>query len=98
MPLLMSTREVMSEKMNRCALVEPKGHMCSSPSSSSRGQTPREARQLPTCSVESRTHIVGECGMYKEERDVLEAMMKTDECGNGKVWYSEKTIAILGDR
>ena len=28
---------------------------------------------------ESRTHSVGECEMYTEERDVLEAKMKIDE-------------------
>ena len=34
--------------------------------------------------VESRTHIVGECEIYKEERDVLEEMRKIDECGMKK--------------
>ena len=29
--------------------------------------------------VDSRTHIVGECDIYKEERDVLEEMRKIDE-------------------
>ena len=52
--------------------------------------------------VERRTHIVGECEIYKEERDVLEEMRKMDECGMEKfgtlVDSSEKTIAILGDR
>ena len=38
-----------------------------------------------TCScgttIKSRTHIVGECEMYKKERDALEGeMMKLDEC------------------
>ena len=33
--------------------------------------------------VESRTHVVGECKTYKEERDVLE-MRKIDECGMKK--------------
>ena len=28
--------------------------------------------------IESRTHAVGECEMYKEERDVLEEMRKLD--------------------
>ena len=32
---------------------------------------------------ESRTHIVGECEIYKNERDVLE-MRKVDECGMEK--------------
>ena len=51
--------------------------------------------------VESRTHIVGECEMYKEEPDVLEEMRKMDECDMekfGALDGSEKTIAILGDR
>ena len=30
--------------------------------------------------VESRTHIVGECEIYKEERDVLEEVRKIDKC------------------
>ena len=50
--------------------------------------------------VESRTHIVGECEIYKEERDILE-MRKIDECDMekfGTLDSSEKTIAILGDR
>ena len=34
--------------------------------------------------VERRTHIVGECEIYKEERDVLEEMRKMDECGMEK--------------
>ena len=32
--------------------------------------------------VESRGHMVGECEIYKEERDVLkEKIRKIDECG-----------------
>ena len=49
----------------------------------------------------SRTHIVGECGVYEEERDVLEGeMRKIVECDMEKFGTldSEKTIAILGDR
>ena len=30
--------------------------------------------------IESRTHIVGECDIYKEERDALEEMRKLDVC------------------
>ena len=48
--------------------------------------------------VESRTHIVIECEICKEERDVLEEMRKIDECGVetfGTLDSSEKTIAIL---
>ena len=54
-----------------------------------------------TIQVESRIHIVGECELCTEERDVLEEMMKLDECDMeefGKLESSEKTIAILGDR
>ena len=43
----------------------------------------------PCCkAVEGRTHIVGECETYKEERDVLE-MSKIDECGMDKLDTSE---------
>ena len=52
--------------------------------------------------LESRTHTVGECEMYKEERDVLEKEMReTDECDMEEydtLDRSEKTTAILGDR
>ena len=52
--------------------------------------------------IESRTHVVGECEIYKEERDTLEEMKKVDVCGMegfGRLESSEKTIAIcLGDR
>ena len=47
--------------------------------------------------VERRTHVVGKREMYKEERDVLEEMTKTDECEMekfGTLHSSEKTIAI----
>ena len=30
--------------------------------------------------IESRTDIVGECEIYKEERDALEEMRKLDVC------------------
>ena len=43
---------------------------------------------------------MGECEIYKEERDVLE-MRKIDDCDMekfGTLESSEKTIAILGDR
>ena len=52
--------------------------------------------------LESRTHVVGECEVYKEERDVLEkGMGKSDVRGMeefGRLEGSDKTIAILGDR
>ena len=51
--------------------------------------------------MESRTHMVGECEMYKEERNVLgEEMREIDQCDMeefGTLGSSEKTIAILGD-
>ena len=31
-------------------------------------------------SIESITHVVGECEVYKEGRDVLEEMRKIGEC------------------
>ena len=46
--------------------------------------------------------VVGECDIYKEERDVLEGdMRKIDECDMENfvtLDSSEKTIAILGDK
>ena len=52
--------------------------------------------------IESRTRIVGECEIYKEERDALEEeMRKLDVCDMedfGRLERSEKTIAIPGDR
>ena len=52
--------------------------------------------------LESGTHIVGECEIYKEERDALEEeMRKLDVCGMEKscrLESSEKTIAFVGDR
>ena len=61
-----------------------------------------EDAQMCRCgkAVESRSHIVGECEIYKEERDVLE-MRKIDECDMekfGALGSSEKTIVIPGDR
>ena len=35
-----------------------------------------DAQMCPCCKAESRTHIVGECEMYKEERDVLQEEMR----------------------
>ena len=51
--------------------------------------------------IESRTHIVGECVIFKEERDALEETRKIDVCDMEefcRLESSEKTIAILGDR
>ena len=36
--------------------------------------------------LESRTHIVGECEMYTEERDALEEVRKSDGCNIERVW------------
>ena len=69
---------------------------------SSRGE--EEYAQMCPCgkAVESRTHVEGECELYKQERIVLEeGMRKIDECDVdkfGTLDSSEKTIAILGDR
>ena len=52
--------------------------------------------------IESRTHIVGQCEVYKEERDALkEGMRKLDVRDVeefGKLESSEKTTYIQGDR
>ena len=52
--------------------------------------------------IESNTHTVGECEIYKEEWDALdEEMRKLDVCDMeefSRLERSEKTIAILGDR
>ena len=51
--------------------------------------------------IESMTHIVGECEIYKEEREMLEEMRKLDECDMKEVdrlESSKKPIAILGDK
>ena len=52
--------------------------------------------------IESRTHIVRECEIYKKERDALEEeLRKFDVCDMeefGRLESSEKTIIILGDR
>ena len=52
--------------------------------------------------VESRTHIVAECELYKEERDVLEGEIRDlDKSGMESfdaLDSREKTIDILGDR
>ena len=45
--------------------------------------------------------IVGECEIYKEDRDALEEMRKLDECDVETfivLDIREKTIALLGDR
>ena len=52
--------------------------------------------------MEGRSHIAGECEIYKEERDVLEEERREiNECDMEEfdtLNSSEKTIAILGDR
>ena len=68
---------------------------------SSREEEEEDAQMCPCGKAqETRTHFVGECEMYKEERDVLE-MKKMGECDMekfGTLDNGEKTIAILGDR
>ena len=52
--------------------------------------------------IESRSHIVAECKLYQEERDVLEGEMRDLDKSRMKSFDAldsrEKTIAILGDR
>ena len=52
--------------------------------------------------TESRTHLVGECEIYREERNALEeGMGKLDVCDMeefSRPESSEETIAILGGR
>ena len=52
--------------------------------------------------IEIRTHVVGECEIYKEELGALEEeITKLDVCDMkefGRLESSEKTIAFLGDR
>ena len=58
---------------------------------------------IDTCpcgtTIESRTRIVGECEIYKEERDALEeGMRKLDVCDTeefGRLESSEKTIKMV---
>ena len=56
----------------------------------------------PCGTTESRTHIVGECEIYREGRNALEdGMRKLDVCDMkefGRLESSEKTIAILRDK
>ena len=62
-----------------------------------------EERQNCPCgkAKESRAHIVAECELYKEERDVLEGEMRDVNEGGMKSFDAlegrEKTIALLGD-
>ena len=53
------------------------------PGTSSRGED--EGAQMCPCgkAVESRTHIVGECEIYKDKRDVL----RDEE--NRRIWHRE---------
>ena len=48
------------------------------------------------------THVIGECDIFKKDRDALEEeTRKLDVCDMeefGRLKRSEKTIAILGDR
>ena len=66
---------------------------------SSREEEEVDAQMCPSGkAIESRTHIVGECELYKEERDVSKEMREIDECDMeefGTLSSTEKTIAIL---
>ena len=61
-----------------------------------------DPRGMVYFALEGRTHVVGECEMCKQERDVLEEEMreicKCDMEKFGILDSSEKTVAILGDR
>ena len=70
---------------------------------SSREEEEVDAQMCPCgTAIESRTYMVGECEVYKEEQDVLEEELReTDECDLeefGALDSSEKTIATLKDR
>ncbi|CAB1099916.1 unnamed protein product [Ectocarpus sp. CCAP 1310/34] len=70
---------------------------------SSRRREEEEDRQTCPCgkSEESRPHIVGECELYRKEREDLEEDMRQRGCDMdkfGKLDNSEKTIAVIGDR
>ena len=60
-----------------------------------------DVHMCPCCTtIESRNHVVRECQIYKEERDVLK-MRKLNGCDTeefGRLESGEKTIAILGNR
>ena len=50
--------------------------------------------------IQSKTHLVGECEVCQEERNVSEDMTEIDECdmqGFGTLDSSDNTVAILGD-
>ena len=69
----------------------------------SRREEEEDAQMCPCGKAKDiRTHIVRECEMCKEERDVLEEERRTiDECDMVKfitLGNREKRIAILGDR
>ena len=70
---------------------------------SSRVEEEEEAQTCPCGKArESRTHIVAECELYKEERDTLEKEMREVNEGGMNLFEAldnrEKTIAILRDR
>ena len=69
---------------------------------SSREEEVVDAQMCPCGqAVESKTHIEGECKMYKEERDAPKEMREIDESDMeefGTLDSSEKTIAFLGGR
>ena len=51
--------------------------------------------------IEISTHLVGQCEMRKEERDMFEEKRDEDECDMEELhtlYISEKTIATRGDR
>ena len=70
-------------------------------STSSREEEEVDCTDVPVCrAIESRTHMVGECDVYKEELGALEEVREIDECDMDEfdtLDSSEKTIVILGD-
>ncbi|CAM9590179.1 unnamed protein product [Sphacelaria rigidula] len=68
-----------------------------------RGEEDVDAHYCRCCkSIESKTHIVRKCELYKEERDVLEEeigkLHKCDTIKFGTSCSSGKTIAVLGGK
>ena len=56
---------------------------------SSREEEEEDAQMCPCGkAAESRTHIVGECEIYKEERDVLRGDEENRRMRHGEVWYA----------
>ena len=58
---------------------------------SSRGEEEEDAQMCPCGkAVESRTHIVRECEIYKKERNVLRGDEENRRVWHGKVWSTRQ--------